>query len=1363
MRYQLPIGLLVWVLIAAMVHPVLLAADRDTIPPELQRWQSWVLDGHEEALCPSHFDDGSTKRCWWPSRLHIQATADGGRFEQRWLVFARGWVSLPGGDGIWPEGVVVDGRPVPVVKRDGLPAVELWPGSHLIQGRFDWLRIPEVMPVPPSSGLVSLNVDGEPIAAPAIDARGRLWLKERTAQTGKQDRVKVQVFRLINDTIPMTITSLLRLDVSGQAREIDLGDVLLNHLVPMALKSSLPVRMDSDGTLYVQARPGRWDLSVSARMSGAVSKLMLDRSIYGEEIWSFEPQHHLRMVEIEGVPRVEPSQTEMPADWRRFSAYLVKPGDTLGFKVLRRGDPEPAPAQLSLNRRWWLDFDGRGITVQDRINGGLSRQWYLAMNPPAVLGRVAVDGKDQVITARPSDAKPGVELRRGKLQLVSDARLPRRSDAMTAVGWDHDFQKVSGEFYLPPGWRLLTATGVDQVSDTWFQRWSLLDFFLVLIIALAILKLRGWRWSLLSLVTMTLIFNEPGAPRLVWLHILAVLALLPLISVDWIKRLVSVWGAGAVVGLLLISLPFMVNQIRWGVYPQLGPQNDYRGSGSDAVHVMAPEEEDMGRETGERVAQLPLRSKLAKALPAPSPSMAVQSAPLDKAAWHPDPDALIPTGPGLPEWHWQTIRLQWHGPVARDQVMHLSLISPSVNMVLALLQVGLLGLMIWGVADWRPWWRKIRQHMNTAAAIVLVLITLDAPDWADAQETGGGFPPAAMLEELRSRLLAPDDCLPHCADVSRLDLTVSGNELQVTLKVHAADQTAVPLPVNGQSWTPETIFLDNAPISGLARDAEGTLWGMIPPGLHTVIMKGSVADENLVLIPLPLRPQVATHRTDGWIVRGIAPDGGVGSSIQLARKQSEVSDGAAKARSHSTLPAFLNVRRVLQLGLTWRAKTIIQRVTPPGVPIVASIPLLDNASLITPGLHVENGQVLVNMSANQNQISFQSTLKITPRIELTAPQAVPWTETWVLDASPLWHCDLAGIAVIHHQDGAGTWQPQWQPWPGESVTISIHRPKALEGQSLTIQRAGLVLKPGQRFGRGELALEINTSRGGQHTLELPPKANLQGVQVNGRSLPIRQDNQWVSVPLQPGTQKVSLQWHQLAPFSTYFKGPLVKVGDKAVNAGVTLKMPGKRWILLVGGPRWGPAVLFWSYLAVILLAATGLGRLTITPLKTWQWVLLGLGLTQVAAPVALIIVGWLLVLGTRESRSMPEHRWMFNGLQVVIILWTIAALVALFAAVQAGLIGQPDMQIDGNHSSAWTLNWTQDRIDGSLPQPWVLSVSIWVYRAMMLAWSLWLAFALLGWLKWGWRSFSSDGMWRKGKPKVKKGGRHGGEPLMPSL
>ena len=102
---------------------------------------------------------------------------------------------------------------------------------------------------------------------------------------------------------------------------------------------------------------------------------------------------------------------------------------------------------------------------------------------------------------------------------------------------------------------------------------------------------------------------------------------------------------------------------------------------------------------------------------------------------------------------------------------------------------------------------------------------------------------------------------------------------------------------------------------------------------------------------------------------------------------------------------------------------------------------------------------------------------------------------------------------------------------------------------------------------------------------------------------------------------------------------------------------------------------------------------------------------------------------------------------------SLQALSALAAAVAEGLLGQPAMQIAGNGSQAGQLLWYQDRTGETLPQPWVISVPLWVYRLLMLAWALWLANSLLNWLRWGWGRFSADGLWRKSTRRAFKFGK----------
>ena len=50
-------------------------------------------------------------------------------------------------------------------------------------------------------------------------------------------------------------------------------------------------------------------------------------------------------------------------------------------------------------------------------------------------------------------------------------------------------------------------------------------------------------------------------------------------------------------------------------------------------------------------------------------------------------------------------------------------------------------------------------------------------------------------------------------------------------------------------------------------------------------------------------------------------------------------------------------------------------------------------------------------------------------------------------------------------------------------------------------------------------------------------------------------------------------------------------------------------------------------------------------------------------------------------------------------------------------------------------------MSGTLPRPFVLSVSLWFYKAAMLAWALWLSFALVRWVRWAWQAYGTTRLW----------------------
>lgn len=1336
---------------ALLIFPVLLfsviaLADPlapDAVPVPLKPWTDWVLRGHENRACPQVHGNPEERRCVWPTGLELVLDDRAGRFALTARVYAESWLALPGDAEHWPQQVEVDGKPAVVATAENRPGIRLAPGEHIVKGRFVWDRLPENLAVPTDAGIVSLTVKGESVLFPAFNEQGQLWIyREAPEDAGPSERaetVDVQVYRRIIDDTPLRVVTHIDLDVSGKQREILLVGALPTDSTPLQVSSSLPVRLEPDNKLRLQLRPGHWSVELTARFPGPVESLPRPPSNApwpAEEIWVFDARPQLRVVEVEGVPAVDPRQTNLPNDWKSLPAYRMESGATMSLRVIRRGDPEPEPDSLTLHRRIWLDFDGGGYTVNDMIGGRMTRDWRLNVRPGVELGRVAIDGQPQTITREDETGAVGVEVRRGAVNLSADSRIGGVR-TLSATGWDKDFQSVSAELNLPPGWRLFAATGVDHAPDTWIARWTLLDLFVVLITAMAAAQLWSWPSAALTLLTLALLWHEPDAPRYVWLNILAAAALLTVLPKGRIALFVRIYRNLTLLALVLIAIPFMVDQARFALYPQL-----------EQPWAMMPQAAPVAfRKQAATAVEAPLsmesyapRSKLYE----PDARRAAPAVPdrRDRAFRETDPNAVTQTGPGLPEWSWKSIQLGWSGPVLRSQEIGLVLLSPAANFVLNISRIVLVIALAVLFSGGRP--RLPPFAPRAVMPLLLIPLISFVPD-AKAE-----FPDQALLDELKSRLLAPSDCSPQCVEVPLLTIEATRSGLRQTLEIHAQESIALPLPVNAAQWTPSRVEVDKTPAEALFRDRQGGLWLALKPGRHIVTLSGTLPGRDQLQIPLPLKPRRVEATGEGWRVDGIRENGVPDVQLQLVRVPNGDRPGSELPTLESRpLPPFLEVERMLKIGLDWRAVTVVRRASPPDRPVVVAIPLVEGESVVTPGLQIDDGKVMVNLLPGQHSVSWESVLAKKPAIVLEAPRTTDWTEVWRVDVSPIWHLESEGLVVVHHQDAEGNWLPEWRPWPGESVTLHLTRPQGVPGNTLTIDRSRLELNPGTHATDATLTISLRSSQGGQHTVTLPEQAELQSVTIDGTTQPIRQQGRLVTLPLHPGEQTATLVWRDGNGIRNRLVSPEINLGAPSVNSSITFSVGQDRWVLLTGGPRFGPAVLFWGVFIVIALVSVALGKLPSTPIKAWQWFLLLIGLSQIPVIGGIVVVGWLLALGWRANAGPGLRDIGFNLLQVGLAVLTLAALSLLLEAVRQGLLGLPDMQIAGNGSGPYHLNWYQDRSGPTLPRPWIVSAPLWVYRVLMLVWALWLAYTLLDWLRWGWNCYAAGGLWRPRKKKEK--------------
>jgi hypothetical protein len=269
----------------------------ELVPEPLKPWINWVTQDNPERACPFLYNSYEQKRCSWPTQLSLDLMPVKGVFSISWNVYKDSWVSLPGDDRHWPLNVTVNGKPALVMDRDGIPSIKLavgrdLPAKYQINGEFLWDALPDNMTIPADTGLIDLTVNGLAISAPTIKD-GQLWLKDgdsdRSRSENSQNNLTVQVFRKIIDDVPLQVLTRLELDVSGEQRELKLAFPQLHEFIPLQLQSSLPARIEPDGTLTVQARPGRWQIDILARITKEPDMLPFPSRLVPQPIGSQTP------------------------------------------------------------------------------------------------------------------------------------------------------------------------------------------------------------------------------------------------------------------------------------------------------------------------------------------------------------------------------------------------------------------------------------------------------------------------------------------------------------------------------------------------------------------------------------------------------------------------------------------------------------------------------------------------------------------------------------------------------------------------------------------------------------------------------------------------------------------------------------------------------------------------------------------------------------------------------------------------------------------------------------------------------------------------------------------------------------------
>ena len=1321
----------------------------ESLPSPLHLWRDWVWHDQEYRRCPFYYNATGSERdhfvCSWPGRLDLSITSSGGQFTQRWKVYEeRQWIPLPGDEKNWPQEVTVDGRLARVVLRDSRPVIRLDPEYNLtrvrnftVAGSFAWDKQPGILATPEETGLLALTVDGDRIAWPRLD-RNMLWLGKGEETRRVEDAIQAKVFRRISDQVPTQLDTIMEIEVAGSVREELFGPALPNEFVPFSMDSELPARLEPDGNLRVQVWPGSWRITLRARGPGVLESVSMpkpEHNLPEFEVWSYQANNRLRVTVPTASHPVDPEQASVPEQWRSLPGFRMTPGGKLTVAERSRGKIETDNV-LDLQRMLWMDFDGQGFVFSDEINGIMRSGWRMEMAAPYALMSATEWDKNLVVTE--VDGNSGVEVRRTDVDLDALGRAETR-DEMPVTGWQSEIDTVSATLHLPPGHKLLAATGVDQAPSSWSGQWKLLDFFLLLIVTTATARLFGWTAGIVALVALTLTINEPFSPVWSLLNLLAAVALVRVAPPGRLRFALRLYRGASFSFLLVVLIPFAANQIRTGIYPQLEESWRYKivatasGRFIDANTLDAITYERAREQKMKSFERLPIaglsRDSSRNVLP-----------------------ALSQTGPGLPNWDWVSNELVWSGPVNPDRTMRLLIVPDWLVSLLRFVAVGTLGFLAAFFAfdllgrQWR--WRPIRGGPQRApGTAILLIVALLLSGFLPGGKAHADIPTPEILRELEKRLLEPPDCTPHCAEVVSAEVKIDENQLGIEMEIHAFEDVAVALPGSADGWLPELITVGDSTEPWALRDDHGVRWTLLKSGRNRVSLSGPIPPVDSLEIPFAAPPRVITAQSDNWFITGIENHRLVSGSLHLSRLAADTPAEETERWETNRFPDFVKVERTVNLDSDWHVTTVVDRIAPETGALNIKVPLLEGESIVSGEFTVTEGSVLVAMRPDQKRVRWNSALpRESPMTLFSAPDQ-PRKEVWRFVIGNSWNVHFEGVPESESKSkGNGVRVAEFYPRPGETLLARIDQPKPVPGNTLAFDNVTMATTVGAHTRDSNMTLRYRSTRGSQHVIGLPKESEVTAVEIDGVSEPLRAIDAKLSVPILPGEHSVSIDWKEDLEPGFRDRTPSVDVGASASNITMILTMPANRWILFTHGPRVGPAILYWSELVALIIAAAILGRIHLTPLRTPQWVLLGLGFSTFSWSALAVVVAWLFVNGGIKTKRAQLSRWPYNLSQIGLAVLSLAALGAIVTTLPNGLLGTPDMHVTGYESHGNSLSWFADQTDSATPIASVWSLPLWTYKALILAWSLWLSFSILRWLPWVWDSFSRNGLWHSKPP-----------------
>ena len=1390
-----------------------------THAPGYESWSEWISADLDYLDCAQR---SKQHHCQWISQLEIRLSSEQSAV-LHYVIYVgkKSLVPLVKDSRVSLSTVklikdTAEAQDLVLVWKNGTAWVELEAGAHQVQAHLKWNVAIDRLKIPNQIARVKVIDEKGERTWVDRDQEGAIWLNERSimtpAEQSPQQESNVQIFRIWTDEVPLKLETHIQLNVSGTAREQVISGLQMKGAVNTHLKSSLEVDWVKEG-LRVYLKPGQSTIKLMSVFPNSPQKLTVPTvkgsQVASHEVWVWHRREQLRRVKLSGLEEVDPEFTALPQSLGGGAhTWLAKPGETLFIEELQRGVKVRPPNELSVQRKLWLDLDGVGFTAQDHIGGSLNSSSRLNVLSTSTLGRASLELNQAsiplLITRDEKKQLDGVEIRSEDLSVYADFRYPNLSYKIPALDWSVPVNSLSVTLNLPPSWRLFSLGDGAYSSDDWLSSWGMRDLFFVALITIVFLKLFGYGWAALALLSLVLFHKDAYIYQELLSISVGFFLLKASLETGVFSRLVSFAFAVVFLGFVLSTMSLGQKDFRTALHPQLD-RGHYYEQEYDSYRYMRTPKRDVMQKVGvkyskgqRKYGELDLNEQLQKL----------------------DQNAVVQTGPGIPNWTCRKYEIAFDAPIEPNRSLALTLIPPFWTRLAFLLRsVSLLGILVMLLVKLKalPWKRlttekqKSKSDTKQQLQVNLILfvfslviipvqllhadelqpppiptpkVQLEIQDGTVVNDQNiVSHPPSTgqkakqlgvsnqqntarheiqpspqLVSEWKDRLKKAKTCQGECIYVGDMNLSFDHEQATIKVVIHAEKDSLFVLPGTSEviHWEEAKIAEELLPMRLEKRLDNGDVQQVavrIPKGVHLMVAQGRLPERDQLSIILGDIPKTLSLNLKTWVEESNR-NGKVSSLINLKRlsqsqrPQDNQSQQASLEKRFEKVGmdySWFNVKKSLNFGPIWQIVTHIERKNSSQAEEIV-LPLIKGERVLSSEHEISGEGVIVSFASGQSKASYLSELTPVTQLKLNASKA-RWTETWTLNCGILWRCQSSGLNPVSlGGDSSGGSQASltWRPWPGESVMISISRPQSIKGSQITVNDFSYVFKPSTHLARGEISINLTASKGGSKELTLPKGARQIDLFVDSKQQFDPAEANRVRLPIKPGANHYRISWQQDWKRSFKEQVPLVYSDLQGVNINQRFTV-GHRWLLWTNGPDWGPAILMWGKIVFALILAFILAWRPWSPLKTWHWFLLLAGLAQHHPVLWVGSILWFVAFSIRMHYwHRVKSRFLFNLGQLTLVGGTLLFLLVFAQIIERNLLSYIDMQVSGNRSTSESLRWYIDRLDFTQGSALieVYSLPIWLWRALMLLWALWFAAQLFTWLKWAWKALTYKQGWQ---------------------